>query len=140
MRIVAFDQVELPLTFPFLDLLFPPDCHFDRIARFEPNQGVHTLARRETSRGLALVLEEVEQRARDGITGPRPMGDIGFAALRGGDAVGDRYVIFAGGGERLELVHRTTTRAVFAKGAMRAARWAVGKPPGVYGIADVLGL
>jgi 4-hydroxy-tetrahydrodipicolinate reductase len=95
---------------------------------------------RAVAAGRGVVLEEVEQRARDGITGPRRTGDIGFAALRGGDAVGDHYVIFAGAGERLELVHRTTTRAVFAKGAVRAARWVVGKPPGVYGIGDVLGL
>jgi 4-hydroxy-tetrahydrodipicolinate reductase len=95
---------------------------------------------RAVAAGRGVVLEEVEQRARDGITGPRRAGDIGFAALRGGDAVGDHYVIFAGGGERLELIHRTTTRAVFAKGAVRAARWVVGKPPGVYGIGDVLGL
>jgi 4-hydroxy-tetrahydrodipicolinate reductase len=95
---------------------------------------------RAAAAGRGVVLEEVEQRARDGITGPRRSGDIGFAALRGGDAVGDHYVIFAGAGERLELVHRTTTRAVFAKGAIRAARWVVGKPPGVYGIGDVLGL
>src|SRR5271166_2441091 len=70
----------------------------------------------------------------------RRAGDIGFAALRGGDAVGDHHVIFAGAGERLELIHRTTTRAVFAKGAVQAARWVVGRPPGVYGLDDVLGL
>jgi 4-hydroxy-tetrahydrodipicolinate reductase len=95
---------------------------------------------RAVAAGRGVVLEEVEQRARDGITGPRRKGDIGFAALRGGDAVGDHHVVFAGIGERLEFTHRTTTRAVFAKGAVRAARWVVGQPPGVYGIGDVLGL
>ena len=87
-----------------------------------------------------MALEEVEQRGRDGITGPRRTGDIGFAALRGGDAVGDHHVIFAGAAERLELVHRATSRAIYAKGAVRAARWVVGRPPGVYGLKEVLGL
>jgi 4-hydroxy-tetrahydrodipicolinate reductase len=86
------------------------------------------------------VLEEVEQRARDGITGPRRTGDIGFAALRGGDVTGDHTVIFAGAGERLELIHRATTRAIYAKGAVRAARWVVGRPAGLYGLKEVLGL
>ena len=95
---------------------------------------------RAVATGREVEFEEVQQRGRDGITGPRRTGDIGFAALRGGDAVGDHYVIFAGAGERLELIHRTTTRAVFAKGAVRAARWVVGKPSGVYGLGDVLGL
>jgi 4-hydroxy-tetrahydrodipicolinate reductase len=95
---------------------------------------------RAAAAGRGARFEEVEVRARDGITGPRRSGDIGFAALRGGDAVGDHQVIFAGSGERLEFVHRTTTRAVFAKGAVRAAHWVVGRPPGLYGLGDVLGL
>jgi 4-hydroxy-tetrahydrodipicolinate reductase len=95
---------------------------------------------RAVAAGRGVVLEQVEQRARDGITGPRRTGDIGFAALRGGDAVGDHHVIFAAPGERLELIHRTTTRAVFAKGAVRAARWVVEQPPGLYGLKEVLGL
>jgi 4-hydroxy-tetrahydrodipicolinate reductase len=90
--------------------------------------------------GRAVVLDEVEQRARDGITGPRRPGDIGFAALRGGDVTGDHHVIFAGAGERLELTHRATTRAIYAKGAVRAARWVVGRPAGLYGLKEVLGL
>ncbi|HXC89672.1 MAG TPA: 4-hydroxy-tetrahydrodipicolinate reductase [Stellaceae bacterium] len=90
--------------------------------------------------GREVVLEEVEQRARDGITGPRRRGDIGFAALRGGDTTGDHHVIFAGAGERLELSHRATTRAIYAKGAVRAARWVVGRPAGLYGLKEVLGL
>jgi 4-hydroxy-tetrahydrodipicolinate reductase len=80
------------------------------------------------------------QRGRDGITGPRQAGAIGFAALRGGDAVGDHQVIFAGAGERLELTHRATNRAIYAKGAVRAARWLIGQPPGLYGMKQVLGL
>ncbi|MGH7092976.1 MAG: dihydrodipicolinate reductase C-terminal domain-containing protein, partial [Stellaceae bacterium] len=95
---------------------------------------------RAAAAGRGVALEEVEQRARDGITGPRQAGDIGFAALRGGDAVGDHHVIFAGAGERLELVHRATNRAIYAKGAVRAAGWLIGRPPGLYGMKDVLGL
>jgi 4-hydroxy-tetrahydrodipicolinate reductase len=90
--------------------------------------------------GRGVALEEVEQRARDGIIGPRRTGDIGFAALRGGDAIGDHHVIFAGASERLELIHRATSRAIYAKGAVRAACWVVGRPPGVYGLKEVLGL
>jgi 4-hydroxy-tetrahydrodipicolinate reductase len=95
---------------------------------------------RAVAAGRGVVFEEVEQRARDGITGPRRTGAIGFAALRGGDTTGDHHVIFAGAGERLELVHRATTRAIYAKGAVRAARWVVGRAPGVYGLREVLGL
>jgi 4-hydroxy-tetrahydrodipicolinate reductase len=87
-----------------------------------------------------VKLDEVAQRGRDGITGPRRKGDIGFAALRGGDATGDHHVIFAGIGERLEIVHRATTRAIYAKGAVRAARWVVGQPAGLYSLREVLGL
>jgi 4-hydroxy-tetrahydrodipicolinate reductase len=95
---------------------------------------------RAVAAGRGVVLEQVEQRARDGITGPRRTGGIGFAALRGGDTTGDHHVIFAAAGERLEFVHRATTRAIYAKGAIRAARWVVGQPPGVYGLKEVLGL
>jgi len=90
------------------------------------------------ARGVAL--DTVAQRGRDGITGPRKNGHIGFAALRGGDAVGDHHVIFAGAGERLELSHRATNRAIYAKGAVRAAGWVVSRPPGLYGMKEVLGL
>ena len=90
------------------------------------------------ARGAAF--DEVAQRGRDGITGPRKPGAIGFAALRGGDNIGEHHVIFAGLGESLELTHRATNRAIYAKGAVRAARWLVGRPPGVYGMKEVLGL
>ncbi|MEE8533719.1 MAG: dihydrodipicolinate reductase C-terminal domain-containing protein, partial [Alphaproteobacteria bacterium] len=63
-----------------------------------------------------------------------------FAALRGGDVVGDHTVVFAADGERLELGHRASSRQIYARGAVRAALWARGKPPGLYGMADVLGL
>jgi 4-hydroxy-tetrahydrodipicolinate reductase len=84
------------------------------------------------------MFEQVQQRGRDGITGPRRTGDIGFAALRGGDAVGDHHVVFAGAGERLELLHRASSRAIYAKGAVQAARWVVDRPPGLYGLKEVL--
>jgi 4-hydroxy-tetrahydrodipicolinate reductase len=79
-------------------------------------------------------------RARDGHTGARCAGDIGFAALRGGSVVGDHTVIFAGPAERIELVHRAEDRMIFARGAVRAALWGRGRPPGLYSMADVLGL
>jgi 4-hydroxy-tetrahydrodipicolinate reductase len=109
-------------------------------AKVDAPSGTALALGRAAAAGRQVVLEQVEQRARDGITGPRRLGDIGFAALRGGDAVGDHHVIFAGVGERLELGHRTTNRAVFAKGAVRAARWVAGRPPGLYGLKEVLGM
>jgi 4-hydroxy-tetrahydrodipicolinate reductase len=95
---------------------------------------------RAAALGRGVELAGHSQRVRDGHTGPRKSGDIGFATLRGGDVVGDHTVIFAGPGERLELTHRAASRHIFARGAVRAARWAVGKPPGLYGMKDVLGL
>ena len=92
------------------------------------------------ARGRGVALAEAAVRGRDGLTGARRAGTIGFAALRGGDAVGDHSVIFAGSGERLELVHRASDRRIYARGAVHAARWAHGQPPGLYGMADVLGL
>ncbi len=90
--------------------------------------------------GRGVDLAARSQRGRDGITGPRPRGDIGFASLRGGDVVGEHSVIFAADGERIELTHRAGSRQIFARGAVRAACWAVGRPPGLYGMKDVLGL
>jgi 4-hydroxy-tetrahydrodipicolinate reductase len=78
--------------------------------------------------------------SRDGHTGPRPSGDIGFAALRGGSVVGEHTVIFAGPDERLELSHSAQSRDIFARGALKAAQWAFDKKPGLYSMADVLGL
>lgn len=91
------------------------------------------------ARGRAVILKEVAVRSRDGITGARGAGQIGFAALRGGDVVGDHMVMFAGSGERIELVHRASDRRIYARGAIQAARWLCGRPPGLYGMADVLG-
>ena len=79
-------------------------------------------------------------RSRDGHTGARKPGDIGFATLRGGTVVGEHTVIFASQGERLELFHRAEDRGIFAHGAVKAALWAFDRKPGYYTMADVLGL
>jgi len=92
------------------------------------------------ARGRAIDLGQRSQRVRDGHTGARRAGDIGFATLRGGDVAGDHTVMFAAVGERLELTHRAGSRQVFARGVIRAARWATGKAPGLYDMKDVLGL
>jgi 4-hydroxy-tetrahydrodipicolinate reductase len=92
------------------------------------------------ARGRGVALATVAERGRDGLTGARQTGAIGFAVLRGGDAVGDHTVVFAGAGERLELTHRASDRRIYARGALRAARWLHRRPPGLYGMAEVLGL
>jgi 4-hydroxy-tetrahydrodipicolinate reductase len=84
--------------------------------------------------------KEVLAYQRHGLVGERPAGQIGMQALRGGDVVGEHTVYFCGEGERLELTHRATSREQFARGALRAARWIVGKPAGMHELADVLGL
>ena len=89
-------------------------------------------------RGVDLV--DVREGGRDGITGARKRGDIGFTAIRGGDIVGDHDVLFAAMGEQITLRHRATDRAVFARGALKAALWGQDKPPGEYDMMDVLGL
>jgi 4-hydroxy-tetrahydrodipicolinate reductase len=90
--------------------------------------------------GRGQALEDYRAPVRDGITGPRKAGEIGFASLRGGTVVGEHEVIFAGPSERVVLSHIAEDRAIFAAGAVRCALWTQGKPPGLYGIADVLGL
>ena len=92
------------------------------------------------ARGRGVTLNEVAERGRAGMTGPRRSGMIGFAALRGGDVVGDHHVVFAGLGERIELTHRATDRRIYARGAVHAARWLEARVPGLYDMADVLGL
>ena len=95
---------------------------------------------RAAAAGRAVDLDAVSARGRDGITGARRAGDIGFAVLRGGDVVGDHTVVFAAEGERLELGHKASSRDVFANGAVRAALWTKGRGPGLYGMPQVLGL
>jgi 4-hydroxy-tetrahydrodipicolinate reductase len=92
------------------------------------------------AQGRGVSLGDVSVRVRDGHTGERKRGDIGFAVLRGGSVVGDHTVIFAADGERVELVHRAGDRSIFARGAVKAALWGHGKPPGIYSMLDVLGI
>ena len=92
------------------------------------------------ARGRGVDLDAVAEKVRDGKPGPRKTGNIGFATLRGGDVVGDHTVIFAADGERIELTHKASSRSLFARGAVRAARWTDGKKAGLYSMRDVLGL
>lgn len=90
--------------------------------------------------GRGVKLADVKQSGRDGMTGAREKGAIGFAALRGGSVIGDHEVILAGAGERLVLGHIAENRDIFAHGAIRAALWGQDKKPGLYSMTDVLGL
>jgi 4-hydroxy-tetrahydrodipicolinate reductase len=90
--------------------------------------------------GRGVDLDEVRDVGRDGITGPRRRGAIGFHSLRGGDIVGEHEVIFVGQGERIKISHIATDRKLFARGALRAALWGLEQKPGHYSMADVLGL
>jgi 4-hydroxy-tetrahydrodipicolinate reductase len=90
--------------------------------------------------GRGAPLDSLRSPAREGITGARARGSIGFSAIRGGDIVGEHDVIFAGAGERIVLRHVATDRAIFARGALRAALWGQGRNPGEYDMVDVLGL
>ncbi|MDA8584935.1 4-hydroxy-tetrahydrodipicolinate reductase [Rhodobacteraceae bacterium] len=90
--------------------------------------------------GRGVALKDVSDRGRDGITGARKVGDIGFTAIRGGDVVGEHDVIFAAQGERIVLRHLATDRGIFARGAVKAALWAPNQPFGLYDMLDVLGL
>lgn len=90
--------------------------------------------------GRGVSLEDTKVSGRDGITGARDRGTIGFSAIRGGDIVGEHDVIFAGEGERITLRHVATDRAIFARGALRAALWGQGQKPGQYDMMDVLGI
>ncbi|WP_299964935.1 4-hydroxy-tetrahydrodipicolinate reductase [uncultured Roseobacter sp.] len=90
--------------------------------------------------GRGVELADVSDRARDGITGARSRGQIGFAAIRGGDIVGEHDVMFAADGERIVLRHVASDRSVFARGAIKAALWSAGRAPGAYDMLDVLGL
>ena len=92
------------------------------------------------AQGRGVDLADVSDRGRDGITGERKRGDIGFHAIRGGDVVGEHDVIFAADGERIVLRHLATDRQIFARGALRAALWGQGRAAGEYDMLDVLGL
>jgi len=102
--------------------------------------GTALLLGQAAAEGRSVNLQEKSVWSREGHTGARGVGDIGFATLRGGSVVGEHTVIFAGAAERLELTHRAESRDIFARGAVRAALWARGRGPGLFSMADVLGL
>ncbi|EFM60993.1 dihydrodipicolinate reductase [Brucella sp. BO2] len=102
--------------------------------------GTALLLGEAAARGRDIALADNSVRVRDGYTGPRETGAIGFATLRGGSVIGDHSVILAGTGERVVLSHHAEDRSIFARGAIKAALWAHGKKPGLYSMLDVLGL
>lgn len=95
---------------------------------------------RAAAKGRGVDLDDVSARGRDGHTGARRPGDIGFAVLRGGEVIGEHTVAFAGAGERIELTHRAERRDIYATGALAAVRWAIRQPPGLYSMKDVLSI
>jgi 4-hydroxy-tetrahydrodipicolinate reductase len=114
------------------------EMHHNR--KIDAPSGTALMLGQAAAQGRNIDLDKRSARGRDGITGARKRGDIGFAALRGGTVVGEHSVIFAGPAERVELTHRAEDRMLFARGAIKGALWARGKPPGLYSMADVLGL
>jgi len=109
-------------------------------AKIDAPSGTALMLGEAAAAGRGVALEEHSARGRDGVTGARRAGDIGFAALRGGTVTGDHSVIFAGAMERIELTHRAEDRTMFAQGAVKAALWARHQKPGLYSMTDVLGL
>jgi 4-hydroxy-tetrahydrodipicolinate reductase len=114
------------------------EMHHNR--KIDAPSGTALLLGEAAAAGRGIALAEHSERGRDGITGARKAGDIGFASLRGGTNVGEHHVIFAGPAERIELVHRAEDRMLFARGALHAALWTRDRKPGLYSMADVLGL
>jgi len=108
--------------------------------KIDAPSGTALMLGRAAAEGRGVDHEEAAVLSREGETGARPAGAIGYAALRGGDVIGDHSVIFAGPGERIELTHKATDRALFAQGAVRAALWTEGRAPGLYTMRHVLGL
>lgn len=108
--------------------------------KIDSPSGTALLLGQAAAAGRGVSLADVAIHGRDGITGARPEGAIGFAVLRGGSVAGDHQVVLAAEGERIELGHRAESRAIFAHGAVKAALWLAGKPAGRYSMADVLGL
>ncbi len=114
------------------------EMHHDK--KVDAPSGTALLLGEAAAEGRGITLGNHAIRARDGHTGARQEGDIGFASLRGGTVVGEHEVILAGPGERVVLSHIAEDRAIFARGAVTAALWGQGKKPGLYAMADVLGL
>jgi 4-hydroxy-tetrahydrodipicolinate reductase len=109
-------------------------------SKIDAPSGTALLLGRAAADARGISLDEHSARGRDGNMGPRMDGDIGFASLRGGSVIGDHQVILAGPQERITLGHIAEDRTIFAHGAIAAAKWGQGKKPGLYGMADVLGL
>lgn len=114
------------------------EMHHNR--KVDAPSGTAMLLGEAAAQGRGVELSEAGVFERYGHTGARKAGEIGFATLRGGTVIGEHNVIFAGAGERIELGHKAEDREVFARGALAAMRWARGRKPGLYSMADVLGL
>ncbi len=112
------------------------ETHHNR--KIDAPSGTALALGRAAAEGRGVSLDAVRDSGRDGETGARRAGDIGFAVLRGGDVAGEHSVIFYGAQERLELTHKATSRVIFARGALRAASWLAGQKPGLYSMDDVL--
>jgi len=108
-------------------------------AKRDAPSGTALAIARAIAAGHGVVYDEVKRHTRDGDVGARPPGEIGVASVRGGDVVGEHTAYFFGQAERIEIAHRATSRTIFAAGALKAAAWVVGKPPGRYDMLDVLG-
>jgi 4-hydroxy-tetrahydrodipicolinate reductase len=108
--------------------------------KIDAPSGTALMLGRAAAEGRGVDLDKVSARGRDGHTGERRRGDIGFASLRGGSVVGEHSVIFAADGEIVEITHRAFDRGIFARGAVKAALWGRGKGPGLYSMMDVLGI
>jgi 4-hydroxy-tetrahydrodipicolinate reductase len=114
------------------------EMHHNR--KIDAPSGTALLFGEAAAAGRKINLQQRSARGRDGHTGARAAGDIGFASLRGGTIAGEHQVIFAGPSERIELHHKAEDRMIFARGALKAAVWARGREPGLYSMLDVLGL
>jgi 4-hydroxy-tetrahydrodipicolinate reductase len=114
------------------------EMHHNR--KIDAPSGTALLFGEAAAAGRKINLQQRSARGRDGNTGARAAGDIGFASLRGGTVAGEHQVIFAGPSERIELHHKAEDRMIFARGALKAAVWARGREPGLYSMLDVLGL
>lgn len=109
-------------------------------AKVDAPSGTALMLGRAAAAGRGCNLDARAVRARDGVAGPRRAGDIGFAVVRGGGIIGEHQVLFAGSQEVIALSHSAIDRSLFARGAVAAAKWAVGKPAGLYSMRDVLGV
>lgn len=125
--------------------LGPGDCDIEIFEahhrqKVDAPSGTALMLGEAAARGRGVDLDAVARRARDGITGARPQGEIGFSVMRGGSVVGEHSVSFLADGEVLTLAHSAQDRSMFARGAIAAALWVAGRPPGQYDMRDVLGL